>query len=102
MTVDHPDHYQTSAGKKGDYVEDLQKAAWYLQREIDRHATETTAPAAKKELPSVIFGPLRQEKGGPHYDRHTEADSGLDWLAREMGRMPIIPSNPGRGSNERH
>ena len=90
--VDHPDHYQTStgleaidvieaffhdnfhlgnvfkyiarAGRKGDYVEDLQKAAWYLQREIDRHATETTAQAAKKELPSVIFGPLRQEKGG--------------------------------------
>lgn len=94
--------YIARAGRKGDYVEDLEKAKWYLQREIYRHATETTAPAAKKELPSVIFGPLRQEKGGPHYDRHTEADSGLDWLAREMGRMPIIPSNPGRGSNERH
>lgn len=90
--VDHPDHYQTHngleaidvieaffhdnfhlgnvfkcisrAGRKGDYVEDLEKAKWYLQREIDRHATETTAPAAKKELPSVIFGPLRQEKRG--------------------------------------
>ncbi|WOH94954.1 DUF3310 domain-containing protein [Corynebacterium urealyticum] len=90
--VNHPDHYQTPngleaidvieaffhdnfhlgnvfkylarAGKKGDYVEDLQKAAWYLQREIDRHATETTTQAAKKELQSVIFGPLRQEKGG--------------------------------------
>ena len=64
--VDHPDHYQTStgleaidvieaffhdsfhlgnafkyiarAGKKGDYVEDLEKAAWYLQREISRHS----------------------------------------------------------------
>lgn len=63
--VDHPDHYQTPngleavdvieaffhdsfhlgnafkyiarAGKKGDYVEDLEKAAWYLQREIDLH-----------------------------------------------------------------
>ena len=63
--VEHPDHYQTEsgieaievieaffpdsfhlgnafkyiarAGKKGDYVEDLQKAAWYLQREISRH-----------------------------------------------------------------
>lgn len=65
--VDHPDHYQTPngleaidvieaffhdsfhlgnvfkylarAGRKGDYVEDLQKAKWYLQREIDRHAS---------------------------------------------------------------
>ena len=95
--VDHPDHYQTSAGleaidvieaffhdnfhlgnafkylaragKKGDYVEDLRKAAWYLQREIDRHATEATAQAAKKELASVVFGPMRQEKRGANNDR---------------------------------
>ena len=66
--VSHPDHYQTSAGleaidvieaffhdnfhlgnvfkylaragRKGDYVEDLQKATWYLQREIDRANTD--------------------------------------------------------------
>ena len=66
--VNHPDHYQTPdgleaidvidsffhdnfhlgnvfkylarAGKKGDYVEDLQKAAWYLQREIERSSNE--------------------------------------------------------------
>ena len=29
--------YLARAGKKGDYVEDLEKAAWYLQREISRH-----------------------------------------------------------------
>ena len=86
--VEHPDHYQTSAGleaidvieaffydsfhlgnvfkyiaragRKGDYVEDLQKAAWYLQREIDR-------------------------------------DKRLDRVAAEASGMPIIPSNPGRG-----
>ena len=66
--VNHPDHYQTSAGlevidvieaffytnshlanvfkyiaragRKGDYVEDLQKAAWYLQRELERSSNE--------------------------------------------------------------
>ena len=66
--VNHPDHYQTSAGlevidvieaffytnshlanvfkyigragKKGDYVEDLEKAAWYLQREIERNSND--------------------------------------------------------------
>ena len=54
--------YIARAGKKGDYVEDLRKAAWYLQREIDRHATEATAQAAKKELASVVFGPMRQER----------------------------------------
>ena len=96
--VEHPDHYQTEsgieaievieaffpdsfhlgnafkyiarAGRKGDYVEDLQKAAWYLQREIDRHATDTTTQAAKKELPPVIFGPMRQERRGANCGRH--------------------------------
>ena len=32
--------YIARAGKKGDYVEDLQKATWYLQREIDRANTD--------------------------------------------------------------
>ena len=63
--VSHPDHYQTEsgieaievieaffpdsfhlgnvfkylarAGRKGDRLEDLQKAAWYLWREIERN-----------------------------------------------------------------
>ena len=80
--VEHPDHYQTStgleavdvieaffydsfhlgnvfkyiarAGRKGDYVEDLQKAAWYLQREISRHSgtdwpTPTYVPTKNAE-----------------------------------------------------
>ena len=66
--VNHPGHYQTSAGleaidvieaffydnfhlgnafkylaragKKGDYVEDLRKSIWYLQREIERNSNE--------------------------------------------------------------
>ena len=89
--VEHPDHYQTSAGleavdvieaffhdnfhlgnafkylaragKKGDYVEDLRKSVWYINREIDRHAN---------------------------------ADERLDEAAKEMGGMPIIPSDPGK------
>ena len=77
--VDHPDHYQTStgleaidvieaffhdsfhlgnafkyiarAGKKGDYVEDLRKSVWYLQREIDRHASaDERLDRAAKEM----------------------------------------------------
>ena len=87
--VDHPDHYQTSAGleaidvieaffhdnfhlgnafkyiaragRKGDYAEDLQKAAWYLQRELDRH---------------------------------TDTNERLDRAAKEMGGVPITPRNP--------
>ena len=66
--VNHPGHYQTSAGleaidvieaffydnfhlgnafkylaragKKGDYVEDLRKSIWYLQREIERNSND--------------------------------------------------------------
>ena len=73
--VEHPDHYQTSAGleaidvieaffhdsfhlgnvfkylaragRKGDYVEDLQKASWYLQREIGRHVPQATEEVAR-------------------------------------------------------
>lgn len=30
--------YISRAGKKGDVVEDLKKAAWYLQREIERRS----------------------------------------------------------------
>ncbi len=32
--------YITRAGKKGSFVEDLKKAIWYLEREIDRHGKE--------------------------------------------------------------
>ena len=32
--------YIARAGKKGDYVEDLEKAAWYLRREIERNNNE--------------------------------------------------------------
>lgn len=43
--------YLARAGKKGDYVEDLQKAAWYLQREIDRHSdADKRLDRAAKEI----------------------------------------------------
>ena len=66
--VNHPGHYQTSAGleaidvieaffydnfhlgnafkylaragKKGDYVEDLRKSIWYINREVERSSNE--------------------------------------------------------------
>ena len=73
--VEHPDHYQTEsgieaievieaffpdsfhlgnvfkyiarAGKKSNRLEDLQKAAWYLQREIDRHVPQAAEEVAR-------------------------------------------------------
>lgn len=41
--------YIARAGKKGSALEDLQKARWYLDREIARHSTgtpDTTNPGA--------------------------------------------------------
>lgn len=32
--------YIWRAGEKGNYVEDLQKAIWYLNREIERYETD--------------------------------------------------------------
>ena len=90
--VDHPDHYQTStgleaidvidsffhdsfhlgnvfkyiarAGKKGDYVEDLQKAAWYLQRELDRHTdTNERLDRAAKVIAGMPIIPCNPEGG---------------------------------------
>lgn len=34
--------YVSRAGKKGDALEDLRKAAWYLQREIENRAQSST------------------------------------------------------------
>lgn len=71
--VDHPDHYQSSeyecidvieslglcpgfsignaikylwrAGRKGSDIEDLEKARWYLDREIERRTKCSTQPS---------------------------------------------------------
>lgn len=36
--------YISRCGKKGDDIEDLEKAAWYLQREIQRRLKERVTP----------------------------------------------------------
>jgi hypothetical protein len=69
-TVNHPDHYNNNpsgiecidvvehmsfnlgnaikylwrAGHKGNFVEDLKKAIWYIEREITRSSNETVPP----------------------------------------------------------
>ena len=90
--VDHPDHYQTEsgieaievieaffpdsfhlgnvfkylarAGRKGDRLEDLQKAAWYLQRELDRHTdTNERLDRAAKVIAGMPIIPCNPEGG---------------------------------------
>ena len=56
--------YLARAGKKGDYVEDLQKAAWYLQREIDRHASaDERLDRAAKEMAGMPIISRNPRKG---------------------------------------
>lgn len=97
-SVNHPDHYQTPngleavdvieaffhdnfhlgnvfeyiarAGRKGDYVEDLQKAAWYLQREIDRHKKSPANVAWERMADSMnLLDALRPRAGEREYFR---------------------------------
>ena len=97
--VDHPDHYQTSAGleavdvieaffhdnfhlgnafkylaragKKGDYVEDLRKSIWYLQREIDRHSdADDLARQGGQGNDRKADHPMESRKEGELNDRH--------------------------------
>lgn len=52
--------YISRAGKKGNYMEDLKKAAWYLNREIKRLENENknTLSEAEKEAIRKYIGEL--------------------------------------------
>ena len=95
--VDHPDHYQSPngleaidvidsffhgnfhlgnvfkyiarAGRKGDYVEDLEKAAWYLQREISRHRAHEWLTGQDNWLDSGLQGSVPTIPEGCSNDR---------------------------------
>lgn len=79
--------YILRAGKKGDAVEDLMKAAFYINREIDRLSVKQPRPAEKMETPTDGLkikegdsGPLTPQqivnefkKSGIHFSpSHTE------------------------------
>ena len=42
--------YVLRAGRKGDALEDLQKAAWYLDREIDKLETQAEADGVDDDM----------------------------------------------------
>ena len=54
--------YLARAGKKGDYVEDLRKAAWYLQREIDRDKRLDRVAAEASGMPIIPSNPGRGQQ----------------------------------------
>ena len=43
--------YIWRAGEKGDFVEDLEKARWYLDREIKRRIASAVDPTPPSSLP---------------------------------------------------
>lgn len=45
--VDHPRHYNAHPSGKGRTLEDLEKAAWYIRREIERRAAQPAADPSR-------------------------------------------------------
>lgn len=45
--------YLFRAGQKGDEIEDLKKAVWYIQREIDRLVYRDEDPKSNHAVPGV-------------------------------------------------
>lgn len=121
-SVDHPKHYQTDsgleaidvieaffpdsfhlgnafkylarAGKKGDLVEDLEKAIWYIQQYLDTQVRYTLTPMGKAcaelaaaGIETVLFGP--NSKGVEYRTFNTSfslrlGDDG-EWYNKEQG-----------------
>ena len=52
--------YVLRAGRKGDALEDLEKAAWYLDREIDKR--EEQAELEERELTQSAIDEVASEK----------------------------------------
>jgi hypothetical protein len=69
--------YIARAGKKGDPVEDLKKAAWYLEREIDK----LSSTPEHQNFPDMYPGWT-----GPYYDPRV-----LPW--HKHWETHLIPSN---------
>jgi len=97
--VDHPDHYQSGdptyetinvieawdldfclgnaikyisrAGKKGDQIEDLEKAAWYINRKIEKLRNDRAANTIKEDKGTRGSGVLCDKVGEDQQERHT-------------------------------
>lgn len=97
--VNHPDHYQSSdptyetinvieawdldfclgnaikyisrAGKKGDQVEDLEKAAWYINRKIEKLKHDRAADTIKTDKGTRVDGLLCDKVGQDKQERDT-------------------------------
>jgi hypothetical protein len=50
--------YVLRAGRKGDMLQDLEKAAWYLDREIDKLEDKAEADDKRRELPERVTDAL--------------------------------------------
>lgn len=97
--VNHPDHYQSvdptyetinvieawgldfclgnaikyisRAGKKGDEIEDLEKAAWYINRKIAKLKNDRATDTSQEDKGTRGSGILRDKVGQDKQERHT-------------------------------
>ena len=82
------------AGKKGDALTDLRKAAWYLAREIGRLESSGDVPAAERACPPPAASPKAPPKvrakakivaSMPKVPDHVEAEILRDGLLKRLG-----------------
>jgi len=67
--------YICRAGAKGERLTDLQKAAWYLQREIEREYSAVYAPKAESAQSTSLLDPISvegQKQSGTESSTSTE------------------------------
>ena len=101
-TINHPDHYKGNrfeaidiiedyelnfnlgstlkyvlrAGKKNDAIEDLQKAEWFIKRELDRLVTQQLNEPIESEDDLTLISKLKQSQ---YTDRLRDADEREMW-----------------------
>ena len=101
-TINHPDHYKGNrfeaidiiedyelnfnlgstlkyvlrAGKKNDAIEDLQKAEWFIKRELDRLVTQQLNEPIESEDDLTLISKLKQSQ---YADSLRDADEREMW-----------------------
>lgn len=67
--------YIYRAGDKGDYIEDMQKAKWYLDREIEKAIQDRTA---SRPEPASVGSPNEEAHASPHPDPVSNHPSSIE------------------------
>jgi Protein of unknwon function (DUF3310) len=84
--------YISRAGKKheGNKLEDLKKAAWYLENEIKKHTVDKQAPQIEKIKP-LIFGNTNPNEKVELFLKSNQKQYSFDWYFNPYDYQNLIP-----------